>query len=261
MTLPQLESRQILRTHIHATSYQNACDYILHCLSTHKYGYIVAANVHVLMSGYWSNDYQKILDRALLITPDGMPLVWGLRLLGIKKQTRVYGPDLMMACCQRCENTGIPIFLYGGTRSTLDKLQKNLIDSLPGIVIAGTLSPPFRSLSVQEEDLISQKIIASGAKIVFVGLGCPKQEEWMSRQQGKLDAILLGVGAAFRFHTQEVSQAPRWLMGLGLEWFYRFLMEPRRLWKRYLVNNPAFLLLFAKQLLIVKCFPGRNKIQ
>ncbi len=258
MTLFPLESRPILQTQIHITNYNNACDYILHWLSINKYGYIVAANVHVVMSGYWSADYQKILDQALLVTPDGMPLVWGLRILGIQKQTRVYGPDLMLACCQRCELMGIPIFLYGSTISTLDKLQKNLISTFPKLIVAGMLSPPFHPLSAQEEDLLCQKIIASGAKIVFVGLGCPKQEQWMSRQQGKLDAILLGVGAAFRFHAHEVSQAPRWVMSLGLEWFYRFLMEPRRLWKRYLINNPAFLLLFTKQLLVRKFLPWRS---
>jgi N-acetylglucosaminyldiphosphoundecaprenol N-acetyl-beta-D-mannosaminyltransferase len=253
MSLPTLRSCRILETFIHATSYQDACDRIVHWLSVDKYGYIVAANVHVVMTGHWQPDYQKILNRALLVTPDGMPLVWGLRLLGIKKQTRVYGPDLMLACCARAENAKIPIFLYGATTDTLWKLEKNLRNLYPDLIIAGTLAPPFYQLTAQKEAEFRQKISASGAKIVMVGLGCPKQEEWMSRQQGKLDAILLGVGAAFSFHAQEVSQAPRWVMNMGLEWFYRLLVEPRRLWRRYLINNPAFLLLFTGQLLR-RCF-------
>jgi len=253
MSLPPLRSRLILQTVVHATSYQDACDRIIDWLSNLHYGYIVAANVHVVMTGYWRDDYQKILNSSLLLTPDGMPLVWGLRLLGIKEQSRVYGPDLMLYCCARAAQFKIPIFLYGGTLTTLSKLEYNLLDRFPNLVIAGTFPPPFRLLSPEEEENIRQKITASGAKIVMVGLGCPKQEEWMSRQQGKLDAILLGVGAAFSFHSQEISQAPRWMMKLGLEWSYRLLMEPRRLWRRYLINNPAFLVLFAVQLLR-RCF-------
>lgn len=178
-----------------------------------------------------------------------MPLVWGLRLLGIKGQERVYGPDLMLICCSQLATLKIPIFLYGGTPSMLDKLTHNLIKHFPDLIIAGTSSPPFRPLSSEEEDQEREKIVSSGAKVVMVGLGCPKQEEWMFRQQSKLDAILLGVGAAFSFHSLEVSQAPRWMMKMGLEWSYRLWSEPRRLWQRYLITNPAFLLLFAQQLL------------
>ena len=259
MLLPPLKSRLILYTRVDATSYQDASSRIVSWLSEETYGYIVAANVHVVMTGYWQPNYQKILQKALLVTPDGMPLVWGLKLLGLRDQTRVYGPDLMLTLCEKLAKLQIPIFLYGGTCQMLSKLEKNLLALFPSLIIAGTSSPPFRLLSAEEEALEREKIIKSGAKVVMVGLGCPKQEEWMSRQQGKLNAILLGVGAAFSFHSHEVKQAPRWMMKLGLEWFYRLLVEPGRLWRRYLINNPAFLCLFAMQLLR-KQFgePGEN---
>ena len=200
------------------------------------------------MTGYWQKAYRQILNNAALVTPDGMPLVWAMRLLGVRKQTRVYGPDLMLAWCDRAAKLGIPIYLYGGTESMLTKLQQNLEKRFPGLIIVGVHSPPFRPLTAAEEAEDRERIHASGAKVVFVGLGCPKQEEWMARQQEKLQAVMIGVGAAFSFHSGEVSQAPRRMMRLGLEWLYRLAREPRRLWQRYLVNNPAFLVLFGLQL-------------
>ena len=211
------------------------------------------------MMGYWQKRYREILNRAALVTPDGMPLVWAMRLLGIKQQTRVYGPDLMLEWCDRASKLQIPIYLYGGTNSTLEKLQTNLKQKFPNLIIAGVHSPPFRPLSMAEETEDIERIHNSGAKVVFVGLGCPKQELWMARQQGKLQAIMIGVGAAFNFHSGEVSQAPRWVMKMGFEWLYRFSCEPQRLWRRYLMNNPIFLGLFAWQLLCQKLSESVNE--
>lgn len=244
-----LAHRSIIGTRLDATSYQDACDRIQSWVEDNLSCYIVAANVHVVMMGYWHKTYRRLINSANLVTPDGMPLVWGLRLLGIKQQNRVYGPDLMLACCDRAARSQIPIYLYGGTEKTLIRLQANLQQRFPNLIIAGSYSPPFRPLSEDEEAADRERISQSGAKLVFVGLGCPKQEQWMARQQGKLTAVMLGVGAAFSFHSGEVAQAPRWLMKIGLEWLYRLLKEPRRLWQRYLINNPSFLLLFALQLL------------
>jgi N-acetylglucosaminyldiphosphoundecaprenol N-acetyl-beta-D-mannosaminyltransferase len=244
-----LDHRRIIGTRLDATSYEDACDRITIWVKQSTSCYIVAANVHVVMMGYWHKTYQNILNRAALVTPDGMPLVWGLRLLGIPEQKRVYGPDLMLAWCDRAAHLGIPLFLYGGTDSLLEQLQQKLRQRFPHLKIAGSHSPPFRPLSPAEEASDRQRIQASGAKVVLVGLGCPKQEEWMSRQQGQLNAVMLGVGAAFAFHSGQVTQAPRWMMRLGLEWLFRLVKEPRRLWQRYLINNPAFLLLFSLQLL------------
>jgi N-acetylglucosaminyldiphosphoundecaprenol N-acetyl-beta-D-mannosaminyltransferase len=248
-SIPNLKHRSILRTRIDATSYDDACDRILCWANNNTSCYIVAANVHVVTTAYWDKAYQNIINNAALVTPDGMPLVWGMRWLGIGQQKRVYGPDLMLAWCDRASQTQTPIYLYGGTTATLEKLTSKLQQQFPHLIIAGKHSPPFRPLTAAEEREDLDRIHASGAKVVLVGLGCPKQEQWMARQQGKLQAVAIGVGAAFAFHSGEVSQAPRWLMKLGLEWFYRLVAEPQRLWKRYLINNPAFIVLFGWQLL------------
>lgn len=238
----------IISTLIDNTSYQDACDRIEDWATKNISCYIVAANVHVVMMGYWHRAYQEILNNADLVTPDGMPLVWAMRLLGIKKQTRVYGPDLMLAWCDRAAKLGIPIYLYGNKQITLEKLQSRLQQKFPQLIIAGTHSPPFRPLTAAEEAEDIKRIHASGAKVVLVSLGCPKQEEWMARQQGKLQAVMIGVGAAFSFHSGEISQAPRWVMKFGFEWLYRLSKEPKRLWRRYFINNPLFLILFSIQL-------------
>ena len=178
-----------------------------------------------------------------------MPLVWALRLLGVKDQQRVYGPDLMLAWCERAAKQGLSIYLYGSTDQTLYKLQAYLQNCLPNLLIAGSHAPPFRPLTPEEEDADIERMRQSGAKVVFIGLGCPKQEQWMYRNRGKFPGVMIGVGAAFSFFSGEVTQAPRWMMKFGLEWLYRFSQEPKRLWKRYLINNPAFVVLFGFQLL------------
>jgi len=242
-----VKSYQVLRTKIQATSYQDACDRITEWIKTAKSCYIIAANVHVVMTGYWDRNYQQVLDKADLVTPDGMPLVWALKLLGSKNQTRVYGPDLMLAWCDRASELGHPIYLYGTTEQTLEKLSKNLKQKFPNLAIAGSYAPPFGDNNHLEQDL--NRIQISGAKVIFIGLGCPKQEYWMAAAQGKINAVMIGVGAAFDFHSGQVTQAPRWVMKSGLEWMYRLTQEPQRLWRRYLINNPSFVFLFLAQLL------------
>lgn len=249
MSLRTLVSRCILSTRVDATTYDDACDRITIWAKTRQSCYIVAANVHVVMTAYWDQHYREILSQAALVTPDGMPLVWGLRRLGIKHQPRVYGPDLMLAWCDRASKEQLPIYLYGGTETMVERLEQNLKTQFPNLSIVGTHAPPFRTLSSAEEAADAQNINQSGAAVVFVGLGCPKQEEWMARQQGQLNAVMVGVGAAFAFHSGTVSQAPRWMMACGLEWLYRLCQEPRRLWRRYVINNAAFILLFGLQLM------------
>ncbi|MGI0494893.1 WecB/TagA/CpsF family glycosyltransferase [Alkalinema pantanalense CENA528] len=244
-----LVSQPILGSRIDCTSYRDACDRILHWASDRRSCYVIAANVHVVMTAYWQKSYRNIVNHAALVTPDGMPLVLALRLLGRRHQTRVYGPDLMLAVCDRAAQEQISIYLYGGTEETLEKLAMNLKSKFPALSIAGTYAPPFRPLTEAEEAQDCDRVAASGSGIVLVGLGCPKQEQWMARQVDRLPAVMIGVGAAFSFHSGEVSQAPRWMMALSLEWLYRLWAEPKRLWKRYLINNPAFLVLLTLQLL------------
>ncbi|MEM1290527.1 MAG: WecB/TagA/CpsF family glycosyltransferase [Cyanobacteria bacterium P01_H01_bin.162] len=200
------------------------------------------------MTAYWNVSYRVVLEGAALVTPDGMPLVWAMRWLGIPQQQRVYGPDLMLAWCQRAAQNQLPIYLYGGTGAMLERVTQALSHRFPDLTIAGSYAPPFRALTVAEENADIERIHQSQAAVVFVALGCPKQEQWMARQQGQLNAVMIGVGAAFSFLSGEVSQAPRWMMRLGLEWLYRFTQEPRRLWQRYLVNNPTFVVLLGWQL-------------
>ncbi len=252
-------SCSILGTRIDGTSYEDACDRIQNWAKEKASCYVVAANVHVVMTGYWNPQFQKVVNGAALVTPDGMPLVWGLRLLGIRDQSRVYGPDLMLAWCDRAARQNISIYLYGGTKSMLEKLKVNLERQFPGLAIVGSHAPPFRPLTPEEETQDIERVHASGASVVLVGLGCPKQEKWMARQQGRLQAVMIGVGAAFSFHSDAVSQAPRWMMAWGLEWLYRLAMEPGRLWRRYLVNNPAFVVLFALQLIADWLYQGRKQ--
>ena len=240
--------QHILEARIDAITYTEACDRIQALTITHQSSYIIAANVHVIMTAYWNQRYRDILDEAALVTPDGMPLVWGMRWLGAKGQPRVYGPDLMLAWCDRATHLNSPIYLYGSTPQTLQRLSTQLQQIFPHLKIAGIHSPPFRTLTLLEEEADIERIHRSGAAVVFVGLGCPKQEEWMYRQLGKLDVVMIGVGAAFKFHSGEVTQAPRWMMTNGLEWLFRLIKEPRRLWSRYLLTNSAFIVLFAMQL-------------
>jgi N-acetylglucosaminyldiphosphoundecaprenol N-acetyl-beta-D-mannosaminyltransferase len=239
----------ILGSRIDFTSYDDACDRIAHWSAERRSCYIIAANVHVVMTAYWNRAYRQVINDAVLVTPDGMPLVWALRLLGQQYATRVYGPDLMLAWCQRASDAQLSIYLYGGTEEMLQRLQQKLQLQFRHLIIAGAYAPPFRELTPTEEAQDIERINASGANVVFVALGCPKQEYWMAHQQGHIHAVMIGVGAAFAFHSGEVKQAPRWIMAVGLEWLYRFAVEPKRLWKRYLINNPAFILLFGVQLL------------
>lgn len=242
-------SQRILDTYVDELTYSKACDRIQTLAQSQQSSYIVAANVHVIMTAYWRASYRRIINQADLVTPDGMPLVMGMRWLGAKHQSRVYGPDLMLAWCDRAQETNLSIYLYGSTPQTLEKLSFQLKQRFSKLNIAGTYSPPFRSLTPQEEAADIARIHRSGASVVFVGLGCPKQEEWMHRQAGKLNAVTIGVGAAFKFHSGEVVQAPRWMMKWSLEWLFRLSQEPKRLWSRYLFTNSAFIVLFSVQLI------------
>jgi N-acetylglucosaminyldiphosphoundecaprenol N-acetyl-beta-D-mannosaminyltransferase len=202
----------------------------------------------MVMEAYDAPEYQGMVNRAHLVTPDGVPLVWSLRMLGHSDASRVYGPDLTPELLRAAAAHEIPVAFYGGSPGVLETLVETVGMEFPGLRVVYAKSPPFRPLTAEEDDEIVRALRASGARIVFVGLGCPKQERWMAEHCSRLDAVLLGVGAAFDFLTGAKPQAPRWMMRLGLEWLFRFATEPRRLWRRYLKHNPRFLLLFSLQL-------------
>ena len=210
--------------------------------------YVCVTSVHGIVRARQDADLRRALNRAEIATPDGMPVVWALRSFGVARQKRVYGPTLMLRLCEDARANKHRIFLYGSTPRCLDRLCLKLKNRFDGIEIAGAYSPPFRPLTPEEDEAEIRMIRESGADIVFVGISTPKQEKWM---YGRLEAlpgvVMFGVGAAFDFHAGLVSQAPPWMQRNGLEWFYRLCMEPKRLWKRYLIETPRFLPLWAMQ--------------
>lgn len=212
--------------------------------------YVCVCNVHSVVTATRDVDFDCVVRRADLATPDGAPVAWMLRKLGHADQERINGPDLMWKYCGLAERDGIAIFLYGGASRTLAVLQQRLKEAFPRLRIAGAYSPPFRSLTHEEDAEVVARINASGAGVVWVSLGCPKQEKWMSDHRGRIKAVMVGVGAAFDYHAGVVQRAPPWMQQRGLEWLYRLASEPRRLWKRYLVTNSLFIVYAARQLLL-----------
>lgn len=233
------------------SDYEHVLDWMEATIAAERRGYVTAAAVNLVMSAREEpQTAQAVLD-ATLAVPDGMPLVWALRALGHETATRVYGPDLMLGFCARAARRGTPMYLYGGRdEEALALLRARLQERFPRLCIAGGQSPPFRALTAEEQRRTVAEIDGSGAKIVWVGIGQPKQECWMHEMRPRLQApLLVGVGAAFDFHAGLVTQAPGWMQRNGLEWSYRLAREPRRLWRRYLRYNPRFVVAFARQYL------------
>ncbi|MFZ0591021.1 MAG: WecB/TagA/CpsF family glycosyltransferase [Bryobacteraceae bacterium] len=210
--------------------------------------YICVTSVHGIIMARDDREVADVLNQADIATPDGMPIVWALHSLGCRNQQRVYGPTLMLEICRRAADTGLKIFLYGGRENVLPELIGRLGTKFPGLLIVGSYSPPFRSLTEEEEITVRQRIIESDADLVFVGISTPKQEKWMHVHRDAFPGVtMVGVGAAFDFHAGRVRQAPDWMQSSGLEWLFRLLMEPKRLWQRYLLVTPRFLPLWAMQ--------------
>jgi N-acetylglucosaminyldiphosphoundecaprenol N-acetyl-beta-D-mannosaminyltransferase len=233
------------------SDYAEVIDWMEAVIEAGARAYVTAAAVNLVMSAREDPAAREALLGATLAVPDGQPLVWALRALGNSSATRVYGPDLMVGFCARAAQRAIPMYLYGGrTPEALAVLERRLCERFPGLRIVGGYSPPFRELTAEEEAQVSNAIDASGAAVVWVGTGQPKQEKWMAKMRPRLAApLLVGVGAAFDFHAGLVSQAPPWMQRNGLEWAYRLAREPRRLWRRYARYNPRFLAGFLRQYL------------
>ncbi len=230
------------------TDYERTMDWLDDVVRTRGRACVTAAAVHLVMVAREDPVTRGAIDGALVV-PDGVPLVWALRALGHAEATRVYGPDLMARYCERSARTGTSMYLYGGrSDAALAQLTAALLERFPGLRIAGGWSPPFRELGDDERDEVAERINATGADVVWVGIGQPKQEKWMAEMRDRLEApILAGVGAAFDFHAGIVPQAPAWMQQRGLEWSYRLAREPRRLWRRYAKYNPRFVAAFARQ--------------
>lgn len=241
-------SREIIGVRVDADDYEQATRRIMSLARSGVAAYVCAANVHMLMEARDDQSFHTVVSDAHLVTADGMPLVWMLRRLGVHGASRVYGPTLMLHLCKAAAQEGVHIGLLGGTAENLAPLIERLQREAPGVQVAYACSPPFRELSSDEDEAVVAAIRASGARLLFVGLGCPKQERWMAAHKSRLPLVQIGVGAAFDFHAGRVKQAPGWIQDRGLEWFFRLLMEPRRLWRRYLRHNPRFIALATLQL-------------
>jgi len=244
----------ILKTRVDPINYKETTQKIIEWAEKGESRYVCAATVHMVMEAFDSEEFCQVVNNADLVTADGMPLVWMLRLLGHKDQKRCCGPELILWVNKAAAEKGIPVGFYGSTPEVLHDLKKNLLQKFPKLKIVYMYSPPFRSLLPEEEKQVIKEINQSEARILFVGLGCPKQERWMARHRGKIKVVMLGVGAAFDFHAGHKHIAPKWMQNLGLEWLFRLCCEPRRLWRRYLYHNPRFLYYAFQQIIFKKQF-------
>jgi N-acetylglucosaminyldiphosphoundecaprenol N-acetyl-beta-D-mannosaminyltransferase len=249
-----LDSRDVLGMRVDATSHEDASQRVVRWAHERRSAYVCVASVHMVMEAFDSEAFRRVVNGADLVTPDGRPLVWALKALGVKRASQVRGTDLTTRVIERAAHENVPIGLYGGTPELLESFGRILKARFPEIRVSCKIAPPFRPLTHEEDEAVTQKIVGSGARIVFVGIGCPKQENWMVAHKGRVPAVMLGVGAAFDFHTGRVRQAPRWMQTAGLEWVFRLMSDPRRLWKRYAKHNPRFVGLFLLQLLGLRYF-------
>jgi len=242
-----LKTISVIGLPIAATTYAGAVDWILNRAQKNDRAYAVeAANTHVAALARSDVAFGKAMETFDLICPDGMPLIWALnsKLCADEKLTdRVYGPTLMLETLKATNGKNeFKHFLLGGKQSTLDKLKQNFATQFPGVMIAATHSPPFGEWPENELEIILEKIKSSGANLIWVGLGCPKQEHWIANHKHRMPpGVYFGIGAAFAFHAGEVKQSPPILQRLGMEWAYRVAMEPRRLFKRYFTYNTLFI--------------------
>jgi N-acetylglucosaminyldiphosphoundecaprenol N-acetyl-beta-D-mannosaminyltransferase len=195
----------------------------------------------MVMESYDDAEYAKKVNAADMVIPDGMPLVWMQKLQGRKDAHRTRANDMMIELCSVAESRGWSVGFYGASQKVIDQIQERAANDFPKLKVAYALSPPFRPLSDNEESEIKNKIAAASPDLLFVGLGCPKQENWMSKNSPDLKPIMFGVGASFDFFAGNVKESPPWIGNLGLEWLYRLWQEPRRLWYRYLILNPRFI--------------------
>ena len=261
MTGMQVNTRRapqanVLGVGIHAVDMDSAVACIVNAVANGTKGYVCATGVHGVMEAQRDSGFREVLSRALLVVPDGMPTVWMGRLQGFRCMQRVFGPDLMLAVIGSAAMRGCSHFLYGGDRGVAQHLESSLRERFPAVRIVGTYTPPFRALDEAERSELCSFIEELRPDIVWVGLSTPKQERFMAEYLPLLrTTVMIGVGAAFDFHTGRLQDSPQWIKRLGLQWLHRLMQEPGRLWKRYLVNNPLFIMQAALQIAGVRRLP------
>jgi N-acetylglucosaminyldiphosphoundecaprenol N-acetyl-beta-D-mannosaminyltransferase len=244
-----LPSRKILGMRVDAASYGAATRQTLAWARARESRYVCVASVNNVMHSWDEAPFRRVMNDADLVLPDGMPLVWGLRALGVPKASRVRGTNLVEALLDRLCAEGLPVGFYGGAPHVLEDLCRAVEARWPGLKVAYAWSPPFRPLTPREDERVVATLADSPATVLLVGMSTPKQDEWMALHRGRIPAVMVGVGAAFDFLSGYKRQAPLFIQRTGLEWMFRLATEPRRLARRYLTQNPRFLFLFGSQLL------------
>jgi N-acetylglucosaminyldiphosphoundecaprenol N-acetyl-beta-D-mannosaminyltransferase len=254
-SLPAVARANVLGVGISVINMEDAVRLSDLLLQSKQQGYICVTGVHGIVEAQSDSQFRRILNSSFFTTPDGMPTVWVARLQGHRSMRRVYGPDFMIELCRLSVERGYKQFLYGGKEGIAERLAVTLAELVPGVEIVGTFTPPFRPLRAEEEAELIARVKKAQPDIVWVGLSTPKQERFMAEYMSRLDATLMvGVGAGFDIHTGAIRDAPRWMKSAGLQWFHRLIQEPRRLWKRYLINNPRFAWNVTLQLLGIRKF-------
>jgi N-acetylglucosaminyldiphosphoundecaprenol N-acetyl-beta-D-mannosaminyltransferase len=242
-------TQKVLNVPIAALSFAEQIQLILDWANSRQSKMVCVANVHMLMEAHWKPLFARVLADADLRTPDGMPLVWMMQLLGVAKPERVAGMDIFQALCQKAQKKDLSVFFVGSEPEILDQIRDRLHRDFPNLHIAGMAPLPFKPLPITIDRDLVQTINNSGARLVFVSLGCPKQEHWMHQHRGKIKAVMIGLGGVFPVYAGLQSRAPSWMRWAGLEWVYRLMQEPQRLWWRYFKTIPPFLWLASRQLI------------
>lgn len=249
-----MKRKPVLKMSVNVTSLKQTVATIGEWVTKKQSYSVCVSNVHMCMETYDSSEFLDIVNHADMVLPDGKPIALGLKLLGHGDAKQVRGADITLALCERAAQMGWVVGLYGGSEKALLDFQQFLAVTYPKINLGCAISPPFRDLSADEDLAMINQINQSGVQILFVGLGCPKQERWMAAHKGQINAVMLGVGAVFDFLSGNKREAPRWVQSIGMEWLFRLCSEPGRLWKRYLKQNPRFVWYFMQQWLLKRNF-------
>ena len=250
-----LDRKSVVTMDVDITSRDSAVDKVINLTASNQGAYVCVSNVHMCMETFDCAEFRQVVNQADLVIPDGRPIFWAQRLLGANTAGQVRGQDIMNALCSESASRGIKIGLYGGSsEDVLSKVADVLEEKYLGINITYKYSPPFRPLTDEEDGEVVNDINTAEVDVLFVGIGCPKQERWMAEHKGRLECVMLGVGAAYDFIAGSKKHAPLWMQRSGLEWLYRLCSEPGRLWKRYLKQNPRFIYYFVQQWLFGKEF-------
>ncbi len=246
------QRKKLIALEIVSGAYQEFIDNLIYLAKSNTSSYTCVANVHMLIEAHRDSSFAQVVNGADIVTPDGMPLAKGLKFIYGGKQDRVAGMDLLPDLLKESEQQDLPVYFYGGTQEMLDTTETYCKTNYPGLQIAGLHSPPFRELIAKEKEEIIININESGARFVFVALGCPKQEKWMAAMKGRINACMIGIGGALPVMVGMQKRAPDWMQKSSLEWLYRLCQEPGRLFKRYFQTNSLFIYLFTKEFLKVK---------